>query len=77
VIAATGYDRALEPLVGHLGVLDGRGRPLVACGRELPHAPGLHFVGFTDVLTGNLRELRLDARRIARRVAATAPPTPA
>lgn len=28
VIAATGYERALEPLLGHLGVLDGRGRPV-------------------------------------------------
>ena len=29
VIAATGYRRGLEPLVGHLGLLDGAGRPLV------------------------------------------------
>ncbi|MEU2094784.1 flavin-containing monooxygenase, partial [Streptomyces globisporus] len=28
VIAATGYHRALEPLLGHLDVLDGRGRPV-------------------------------------------------
>jgi putative flavoprotein involved in K+ transport len=70
LIAATGYSRALEPLVGHLAVLDTRGHPLASRGRTLAHAPGLHFVGFTDVLTGNLRELRLDARRVARAVAA-------
>src|SRR4029079_376966 len=29
VIAATGYTRALEGMVGHLDVLDGRGRPVV------------------------------------------------
>ena len=68
IVAATGYRRALEPLVGHLGVLDDRGHPFVAGHDELPQAPGLHFIGFTDVLTGNLRQLRLDARRIARRV---------
>jgi putative flavoprotein involved in K+ transport len=28
VIAATGYRPALEPLVGHLGILDERGAPL-------------------------------------------------
>ena len=29
VVVATGYRAGLEPLVGHLGVLDGRGLPLV------------------------------------------------
>ncbi|HWC31710.1 MAG TPA: NAD(P)/FAD-dependent oxidoreductase, partial [Actinomycetota bacterium] len=29
IVAATGFRRGLEPLVGHLGVLDDRGRPLV------------------------------------------------
>ena len=66
VIAATGYDRALEPLVGHLGVLDRRGNPTAPPGTHPSGAPGLHFIGFTDVLTGNLRQLRLDARRVAR-----------
>jgi putative flavoprotein involved in K+ transport len=63
IVAATGYGRGLEPLVGHLGVLDERGHP-PPDGRSA--LPGLHFIGFTDVLTGNLRQLRLDARRIAR-----------
>jgi putative flavoprotein involved in K+ transport len=40
VIAATGYRRGLEPLVGHLGVLDERGTPLVSGGRQHPSAPG-------------------------------------
>ena len=43
VIAATGYRRGLEPMVGHLGVLDARGLPLVRPGEA---APGLHFVGY-------------------------------
>ena len=69
VIAATGYQRGLEPLVGHLGVLDREGRPVVHGARTAPDAPGVRFIGFTGPLSGNLRELRLDARRIARAVA--------
>ncbi|MEU3824882.1 NAD(P)/FAD-dependent oxidoreductase [Streptomyces sp. NPDC029080] len=69
VIAATGYARALEGLVGHLGVLDGRGRPVAHGGRTSALAPGLYFTGFTDPLSGMLRELAIDAGRIARAVA--------
>ncbi len=70
VVAATGYRRGLEPLVGHLGVLDGHGRPLVHGGRTAPEAPGLYFTGFTNPISGMLRELRIDAVRIARAVTA-------
>ncbi|MEW2284884.1 NAD(P)/FAD-dependent oxidoreductase [Streptomyces sp. NPDC047841] len=69
VIAATGYVRALEGLVGHLGVLDGRGRPVVHGGRTPAQAPGLYFTGFTNPLSGMLRELAIDAGRIAKAVA--------
>ncbi|MFK8910613.1 flavin-containing monooxygenase [Streptomyces sp. YS-3] len=69
VVAATGYRRALEGLVGHLGVLDGRGRPAVHGGRPAPGAPGLYFTGFTNPISGMLRELGIDARKIARAVA--------
>ncbi|WP_030759953.1 NAD(P)/FAD-dependent oxidoreductase [Streptomyces griseus] len=69
VIAATGYRRALEPLVGHLGVLDGRGRPAVRGARSPRQAPGLYFTGFTNPISGMLRELALEAERIARRIA--------
>ncbi|THA29295.1 NAD(P)/FAD-dependent oxidoreductase [Streptomyces sp. A1277] len=65
VIAATGYRRALEPLVGHLGVLDARGRPVVHGGRTPKQAPGLYFTGFTNPISGMLRELARDAEKIA------------
>ncbi|MEU6928446.1 NAD(P)/FAD-dependent oxidoreductase [Streptomyces sp. NPDC046374] len=71
VIAATGYERALEPLLGHLGVLDARGRP-VARGAKCPEgAPGLYFTGFTNPISGMFREMAKDAERIARRIART------
>ncbi|MFD5794999.1 flavin-containing monooxygenase [Streptomyces diastatochromogenes] len=69
VIAATGYERALEGLVGDLGVLDDRGRPTVHGGRTPARAPGLYFTGFTNPISGMLRELALDAEKIARVVA--------
>lgn len=69
VIAATGYRQGLDPLVGHLGVLDRRGRPAVHGGHTHPNAPRLYFTGFTNPLSGMFRELRIDARRIARAIA--------
>ena len=75
VLAATGYRAGLEPLVGHLGVLGERGLPLVR-GRRRPEAlPGLWFTGFTNPISGMLRELRLDGARIADALASeVAPP---
>ncbi|MEE1789572.1 NAD(P)/FAD-dependent oxidoreductase [Streptomyces sp. BE308] len=69
VIAATGYRRALEDLVGHLDVLDARGRPVTHGGRAPKQAPGLYFTGFTNPISGMLREMALDAEKIAKRVA--------
>ncbi len=67
VVCATGYGRALESLVGHLGVLDERGLP-----HELgsnPAAPGLHFIGFVPrpgVISYMGREAQRTAKAIAR-----------
>ncbi|MFE9450703.1 flavin-containing monooxygenase [Streptomyces sp. NPDC006739] len=69
VVAATGYLRALEGLVGHLDVLDGRGRPVVHGPRSPKNAPGLYFTGFTNPISGMFRELAIDAVRIAKAVA--------
>lgn len=69
VIAATGYRRALEPLLGHLDVLDGSGRPVTHGARCPRETPGLYFTGFTNPISGMLRELAIDAEKIARRIA--------
>ncbi|MFK4273630.1 NAD(P)/FAD-dependent oxidoreductase, partial [Streptomyces milbemycinicus] len=71
LIAATGYRRGLEELVGHLGVLDDRGRPLPHGRRTLKSAPGLHFTGYTNPISGMLREMAIDARKIAKTIART------
>jgi cation diffusion facilitator CzcD-associated flavoprotein CzcO len=67
VLAATGYRRALEPVLGHLGVLEDSGRPIATHGR--PAARGLYFTGFTNPISGMFLEMAADARRIARNVA--------
>ena len=71
VIAATGYRRGLERLVGHLGVLDGEGRPRAQAGAELPDAPGLHFVGYRAGVAGPLLQIRRDAKLLARSIEST------
>jgi putative flavoprotein involved in K+ transport len=68
VLAATGYRRGLEPLVGHLGVLDEAGLPRGAADGGPPTRPGLWFTGYRVQVAGSLRLHGIDARRIARRI---------
>lgn len=68
VIAATGYARGLEPLVGHLDVLRDDGNPIAPDGRPIPGHPGLHFVGYVPAFSGQIRQARIQARRVARAV---------
>jgi putative flavoprotein involved in K+ transport len=70
VIAATGFGTGLEPLVGHLGVLNDRGEPLVHGTQQHPGAPGLHFVGYRVTLGGTIRLVGMQAKQLARAVAA-------
>jgi putative flavoprotein involved in K+ transport len=69
VIAATGYRTGLEPLVGHLGVLDDHGSPRVTGGEA---APGLRFVGFVP-RPALLHALGREAQRAARGIARARP----
>jgi NADPH-dependent 2,4-dienoyl-CoA reductase/sulfur reductase-like enzyme len=67
VIAATGYRRGLEPLVGHLGVLDADGVP--RAGGTAPAADGLWFFGLISrpSLIGYLGK---QSKPLAKRIAA-------
>lgn len=71
VVAATGFDTGLEPVVGHLHVLDGRGVPVDGEGREV--LPGLRFLGYVyrPGITGYVGRL---ARTAARQIAAATGP---
>ncbi|MGQ4332539.1 flavin-containing monooxygenase [Streptomyces hayashii] len=65
VIAATGYRSNLHDLVGTLGVLDEAGQPLAVGAQSHPAAPRLYFAGYTNPLTGVLRQAGIEARAIA------------
>lgn len=64
VIAATGYRPGLHDLVGSLGVLDEAGQPLAVGAQTHPEAPRLYFAGYTNPLTGVLRQAGIEARAI-------------
>jgi cation diffusion facilitator CzcD-associated flavoprotein CzcO len=66
VICATGYTRVLEPLVGHLGVLDERQMPRARGARAA--APGLRFIGYVP-RPGGIGYAGKEARRAARAIA--------
>jgi putative flavoprotein involved in K+ transport len=69
VIAATGYERGLDPLVGHLGVLGPNGEPTHVGAPASPAAPGVYFVGYKLWLRGQLPATSADTRRVARAIA--------
>jgi cation diffusion facilitator CzcD-associated flavoprotein CzcO len=66
VICATGYLRGLEPLVGHLGVLDDRGMPRSV--GERPAAAGMRFIGYVP-RPGGLGYMAKEAKRAAKAIA--------
>jgi putative flavoprotein involved in K+ transport len=68
VIAATGYRPGLDSLVGHLGVLAADEGPAVRGGDVNPAVANLWFTGFTNPISGNFREMAIDAKRIARAI---------
>jgi cation diffusion facilitator CzcD-associated flavoprotein CzcO len=65
VVLATGYQRGLESLVGHLGVLDAKGKPVVWGDR--PAAEGLRFIGY-DVRPSLIGYMAKQSKRMAKRI---------
>lgn len=64
VILATGYRPDLRPLLPDVdGVLDASGQPRVSGGATAQ--PGLYFCSFRVAPTGQLREIGIEAKRIA------------
>ena len=72
VIAATGYRTGLEPMVGKLGVLDGKGVPLFNGGQADPKLPGLWFTGMRPSIRGCFANAAILAKAIAKRIASSA-----
>lgn len=68
VIAGTGFRSGLEQLIAVPGLIDAQGRPAVTGAAEFAGAPRLYFIGQHNPLTGQLREIRIEASQIARRL---------
>ncbi|HEY4013922.1 MAG TPA: NAD(P)-binding domain-containing protein [Polyangiaceae bacterium] len=68
VVACTGFRPALEPVLGHLGVLGPDGGPLVHGADEHPNATNMFFLGYSNAVSGNLREIAIHARQLGQRV---------
>jgi putative flavoprotein involved in K+ transport len=71
VLVATGFQRGLEKLVGHLDILSETGRPLINADVQLIGLEGLYFLGYSNPIEGNIRQVGIDATKIAKRVSAT------
>ena len=65
VVLATGYRRGLDSLVGHLGVLDANGKPVVT--GERPAAAGLRFIGY-DIRPSLVAYMARQSTRMAKRI---------
>jgi putative flavoprotein involved in K+ transport len=68
VIAGTGFRTGLEDLIPIAGLFDTNGIPKVTGEQESPLAPGLYFIGQSNPLSGQLREIRIEAVRIAQKL---------
>jgi cation diffusion facilitator CzcD-associated flavoprotein CzcO len=68
VILATGYRTGLQDwLKVGPGVLSATGEP-ERSGQTVPHEPGLYFCGYYVAPNGMLREIGLEAERIANQI---------
>jgi cation diffusion facilitator CzcD-associated flavoprotein CzcO len=67
IVCATGFRRGLEPMVGHLAVLDERGRPRTVGAK--PADEGLRFIGYVprpSQIGATAKQAKRAARAIAR-----------
>ncbi len=68
IVAGTGFRTGIPELVQIPGIADEKGRPKVSGDQEFEKAPRLYFIGQINPLSGQLREIRLEAGRIARKI---------
>ncbi|MCE0536161.1 NAD(P)/FAD-dependent oxidoreductase [Kineosporia rhizophila] len=67
VVAATGYTTGLGELFDDATLFDSDGLPVAHAG--VPARPGLYFIGYDVTLGGMLRQIRIEAQRVAQHVA--------
>ena len=69
VICATGYRPGLESLVGHLDVLNERGKPRFFADQASSDHPGLWFFGFNTPIYGPIYSRNHEAPPLAEKIA--------
>jgi putative flavoprotein involved in K+ transport len=72
IIAGTGFRTGIGNLVKTPGVTRADDVPLVTGARDSKHAPRLYFIGHSNPVSGQLREIALEATRIAKKIHAKA-----
>lgn len=68
IVAGTGFRSGLTKLIQVPGITTEEDRPVAQGDHEFPDAPRLYIIGHFVPLSGYLREIRLDAGRIARKI---------
>ncbi|HVW65957.1 MAG TPA: NAD(P)/FAD-dependent oxidoreductase, partial [Nitrosospira sp.] len=68
IVAGTGFRTGIAELVQVPGIATPDGRPAVSGDREFSDAPRLYFIGHVNPLSGQLREIRLEAEKIASKI---------
>jgi len=68
IVAGTGFRTGIPELVQIPGIADEKGRPKISGDQEFEKAPRLYFIGQINPLSGQLREIRVEAGRIARKI---------
>jgi putative flavoprotein involved in K+ transport len=68
IIAGTGFRTGISKLVQVPGITDENDRSVISGDQEFKDAPRLYFIGQVNPLSGLLREIRLEAGRIAKKI---------
>jgi putative flavoprotein involved in K+ transport len=68
IIAGTGFRTGISKLVQVPGITDENDRSVISGDQEFKDAPRLYFIGQVKPLSGLLREIRLEAGRIAKKI---------
>lgn len=68
IVAGTGFRTGFPELIQVSGITDEKGRSKISGDQEFKGAPRLYFIGQINPLSGQLREIRLEAGRVARKL---------
>lgn len=68
IVAGTGYTTGLASLINYPGLLTADGKPTVDASGASTVAKGLFFIGYRNPLSGQLREIGLQAPHVAQAV---------